>query len=60
MKNRGLRTFLSILAGLAVIYLGSNQRDGSHRVSNTLLLVAAAAALVVWQLTKPGANNSTG
>ncbi|ASW57704.1 hypothetical protein [Plantactinospora sp. KBS50] len=60
MKNRGLRTLLSVLAGLAVIYLGSDQRDGSHRVSNALLLVAAGAGLIVWQLTKPRADRSAG
>lgn len=52
MKNRGFRTFVSILAGLAVIYLGSKQRDGSHHVSNAVLVLGVVAAIIVWNLTK--------
>lgn len=53
VKNRGFRTFLSILAGLAVIYLGSSQPDGSHQVTNALLVLGGITALIVWNLTKP-------
>ncbi|WP_442933599.1 hypothetical protein [Micromonospora sp. CPCC 206060] len=56
MSNRGLRTVLAVLAGLAVLYFGtggSAPADG-RRVTNAVLLLAAGAALAVWYLTRPG------
>ncbi|GAB3807307.1 hypothetical protein [Micromonospora zhanjiangensis] len=55
MKNRGIRTIVALAVGLAVVYFGSANRDGD-RVSNSVLLLAAAAALIVWFATKPSAN----
>ncbi|MFG3706649.1 hypothetical protein ACGF7U_18225 [Micromonospora sp. NPDC047670] len=56
MKDRGMRTFVTVLAGLAVIYFGTTGRseeDGSG-VSGGLVVLALLAALLVWHLTKPG------
>ncbi|MFC7546687.1 hypothetical protein [Plantactinospora sp. GCM10030261] len=47
---------MSILAGLAVIYLGSGQEDGSHQVTNALLVIGGLAGLIVWNLTRPTTN----
>lgn len=55
VKNNGLRTFLSVLAGLAVIFFGTSEGQG---VSTAILVLAAVAGLIVWHLTKPG-NTST-
>ncbi|GAA3749796.1 hypothetical protein GCM10022225_37550 [Plantactinospora mayteni] len=52
MKNKGLRTLLSIGAALAVIYFGSTG-EGGDGVTNTVLLLAVAAGLIVWYLTRP-------
>ncbi|MGX7673015.1 hypothetical protein [Plantactinospora sp. DSM 117369] len=52
MKNKGLRTLLSVGAALAVIYFGrTGEEEG--RVTNTVLLLAVAAGLTVWYLTRP-------
>ncbi|RKR93202.1 hypothetical protein BDK92_7723 [Micromonospora pisi] len=51
VKNKGLRTFLSVLAGLAVIFFGTSDGRG---VTNAILALAVVAALIVWHLTKPG------
>ncbi|WP_369937580.1 hypothetical protein [Plantactinospora sp. BB1] len=54
MKNKGLRTLLSIGAALAVIYFGSTGQEGEGGgVTNTVLLLAVAAGLTVWYLTRP-------
>ncbi|MFY1670644.1 hypothetical protein ACN27G_11860 [Plantactinospora sp. WMMB334] len=52
MKNKGLRTLLSVGAALAVIYFGSTGQEGDG-VTNTVLLLAVAAGLTVWYLTRP-------
>ncbi|MGI5150800.1 hypothetical protein [Plantactinospora sp. KLBMP9567] len=52
MKNKGLRTLLSVGAALAVIYFGSTGEE-EGRVTNTVLLLAVAAGLTVWYLTRP-------
>lgn len=52
VKNKGLRTLLSIGAALAVIYFGSNGEEGGG-VTNTILLLSVAAGLAVWYLTRP-------
>lgn len=56
MKDQGLRTFVTVLTGLAVLYFGSAGRDPGQdgRVSNGVIVLAVAAALLVWHLTKPG------
>ena len=51
VKNNGLRTFLSVLAGLAVIFFGTSEGQG---ISTAILVLAVVAALIVWHLTKPG------
>ncbi|WP_407952024.1 hypothetical protein [Plantactinospora sonchi] len=53
MKNKGLRTLLSIGAALAVIYFGNRPEDGGG-VTNSVLLLAVLAGLAVWYLTRPG------
>ncbi|NJP34003.1 hypothetical protein HCJ94_18940 [Micromonospora sp. HSS6-12] len=58
MKDRGLRTAVTVLAGLAVIYFGttgSDPEDGEG-ISGGLVVLAVLAALLVWHLTKPGNN----
>ncbi|GIG87675.1 hypothetical protein [Plantactinospora endophytica] len=55
MKNKGLRTVLSVGAALAVIYFGSSGSEGG-RVTNTVLLLAVAAGLTVWYLTRPASG----
>ncbi|MBM0256935.1 hypothetical protein AB0F73_29125 [Micromonospora purpureochromogenes] len=56
MKDRGMRTFLAVLAGLAVIYFGATGRSAEEGggISGGVVLLALAAALLVWNLTKPG------
>jgi hypothetical protein len=50
-----MRTFVAVLAGLAVIYFGSTGRDEQQDgISSGLLVLAVLAALLVWNLTKPG------
>ncbi|MEV4482110.1 hypothetical protein AB0K04_09900 [Micromonospora coxensis] len=52
-----MRTFLAVLAGLAVIYFGVTGRSGAEEgsgVSGGVLLLALLASLLVWHLTKPG------
>ncbi|WP_422774774.1 amidophosphoribosyltransferase [Plantactinospora sp. WMMC1484] len=47
-----MRTLLSVGAALAVIYFGSTGQEGDG-VTNTVLLLAVAAGLTVWYLTRP-------
>ncbi|MDG4810168.1 hypothetical protein O7634_25730 [Micromonospora sp. WMMD1120] len=56
MKDRGLRTFVTVLAGLAVIYFGSAGRDPEEGggVSGGVIVLGVLAALLVWHLTRPG------
>ncbi|TDB74946.1 hypothetical protein [Micromonospora sp. KC723] len=57
MRDRGVRTFLAVLAGLAVIYFGVTGRDSTAEgggISGGIALLALLAALLVWHLTKPG------
>ncbi|MFI9638443.1 hypothetical protein ACIG87_00035 [Micromonospora sp. NPDC051925] len=52
-----MRTFLAVLAGLAVIYFGVTGRSSTEEgggVSGGVVLLALLAALLVWHLTKPG------
>ncbi|MGN9811762.1 hypothetical protein ACTMSW_20675 [Micromonospora sp. BQ11] len=51
-----MRTFVTVLAGLAVIYFGTTGRspDDPAGVSGGLVVLALLAALLVWHLTKPG------
>ncbi|SCG40680.1 hypothetical protein GA0070623_0698 [Micromonospora rifamycinica] len=57
VKDRGVRTFLAVLAGLAVIYFGVTGRStGDGGVSGGVVLLALLAALLVWHLTKPAGN----
>ncbi|MET7835641.1 hypothetical protein ABZS44_22785 [Micromonospora sediminicola] len=58
MKDRGLRTFVTVLAGLAVIYFGAtgHRESGAEGsgVSGGVVLLALLASLLAWNLTKPG------
>ncbi|MGW4502849.1 hypothetical protein ACWENR_30115 [Micromonospora sp. NPDC004336] len=56
MKDRGMRTFVTVLAGLAVIYFGTTGRseEDGRGLSGGLVVLALLAALLVWNLTKPG------
>ncbi|PZF89804.1 hypothetical protein [Micromonospora deserti] len=56
MKDRGLRTFVTVLAGLAVIYFGTTGRSPEEGggVTGGLVVLALLASLLVWHLTKPG------
>lgn len=51
-----MRTFLAVLAGLAVIYFGvTGQRDTGEEggITGGLVLLALLASLLVWHLTRP-------
>lgn len=52
VKNKGLRSFLAVAAGLAVIYFGSRPPEGAG-VTNALVVLGLVAATLVWFLTKP-------
>ncbi|MFI5834073.1 hypothetical protein ACIA5A_10400 [Micromonospora sp. NPDC051300] len=58
MKDRGLRTFVTVLAGLAVIYFGATgHRAGGGEgggISGGVVLLALLASLLAWHLTRPG------
>ncbi|MCI4066564.1 hypothetical protein MRQ36_30020 [Micromonospora sp. R77] len=57
MKDQGLRKFVAVLAGLAVIYFGVTGHRGSENgrgLSGGVVLLAVLAGLLVWNLTKPG------
>ncbi|WP_157744501.1 hypothetical protein [Micromonospora viridifaciens] len=60
MRDRGLRTFIAVLAGLAVIYFGvTGHRSGGGEdsgLSGGVVLLALAAAGLVWYLTRPAAK----
>ncbi|MFY1692215.1 hypothetical protein [Plantactinospora sp. WMMB782] len=57
MRNKGLRTLLSVGAALAVIYFGTTGAEGGEDgVTNTVLLLAVAAGLIVWYLTRPASG----
>ncbi len=59
VKDRGLRTFITVLAGLAVIYFGSTgnrQHGGEGGISGGVVLLALLAAALAWNLTKPAAK----
>ncbi|SCF31516.1 hypothetical protein GA0070618_5158 [Micromonospora echinospora] len=49
---------MTVLAGLVVLYFGSAGRDPGEdgRVSNGVIALALVAALLVWNLTKPGGS----
>ncbi|MFF5175715.1 amidophosphoribosyltransferase [Micromonospora sp. NPDC000089] len=52
-----MRTFLAVLAGLAVIYFGVTGRGATEQgqgLSGGVVLLAVAASLLVWYLTRPG------
>ncbi|MGS2615867.1 hypothetical protein ACVCAH_15285 [Micromonospora sp. LZ34] len=51
-----MRTFVTVLAGLAVIYFGTTGRSPEEGggVTGGLVVLALLAALLVWHLTKPG------
>ncbi|MFU8853510.1 hypothetical protein ACNAW0_21355 [Micromonospora sp. SL1-18] len=58
MRDRGLRTFIAVLAGLAVIYFGATGHRSSggegNGISGGVVLLALLAAAAVWYLTRPG------
>lgn len=57
VNNKGLRTFLSVGTGIAVIFFGSRpSADGSGGITNALLVLGVLAAVLVWFLTKPNAG----
>ncbi|WP_422748298.1 hypothetical protein [Micromonospora sp. WMMD1219] len=52
-----MRMFVTVLAGLAVIYFGftgSRDSGGEGGVSGGVVLLALLASLLAWNLTKPG------
>lgn len=58
VKDRGLRTFVTVLAGLAVIYFGATGHRSSggegEGISGGVVLLALLASALAWNLTKPG------
>ncbi|MEU8263963.1 hypothetical protein AB0C02_25470 [Micromonospora sp. NPDC048999] len=58
MRDRGFRTIVAVLVGLAVIYFGvtgHRSNGGQGGLSGGVVLLALLAALLVWWLLKPGA-----
>ncbi|MFG2052392.1 hypothetical protein ACGFI9_00050 [Micromonospora sp. NPDC048930] len=58
MRDRGIRTFITVLAGVAVIYFGvtghrQSGEEGSG-ISGGIVLLALLASALAWHLTKPG------
>ncbi|MGC1212679.1 MAG: hypothetical protein WA890_15585 [Micromonospora sp.] len=56
MNDRAIRKFLTLLAGLAVIYFGVTGHRGSGEkggISGGLVLLALLASALVWYLTRP-------
>lgn len=59
VKDRGFRTFITVLAGLAVIYFGvtgNRHNGGEGGISGGVVLLALLAAALAWNLTKPTAK----
>ncbi|SFC29154.1 hypothetical protein SAMN05216284_103442 [Micromonospora sediminimaris] len=58
VKDRGIRKFVAVLAGLAVIYFGTTGRspEEGRGLSGGLVVLALLASLLVWYLTKPGGD----
>ncbi|WP_091659917.1 hypothetical protein [Micromonospora auratinigra] len=59
MKDRGMRTFIAVLAGLAVIYFGATghrNNGGEGGISGGVVLLALLASALAWNLTKPAAK----
>ncbi|MFJ8579694.1 hypothetical protein [Micromonospora sp. NPDC093277] len=58
MKDRGLRTFIAVLAGLAVIYFAASGHRSSggegSGVSGGVVLLALLVGGLVWYVTRPG------
>jgi hypothetical protein len=50
--SNNTRWFLAVLAGLAVLYFGSDGNDGRGPTSAVVVLAVAVAA-VVWWITRP-------
>lgn len=50
--NNNVRTFLAVLAGVAVLYFGNDGNDGRGPTSAVVILAVAAAA-IVWYVTRP-------
>jgi hypothetical protein len=58
--NRNTRAILAVLTGIAVLYFGNDGNQGEG-VTSAIVLLAAAAAAIVWYLTRPqntGGNKS--
>ena len=56
VRDRGIRTFLTVLAGLAVIYFGvTGHRSTGEQggISGGLVLLALLASALVWYVTRP-------
>ncbi len=54
-----MRTFIAVLAGLAVIYFGVTGHRGSGEqggISGGLVVLALLAAVLVWFLLRPAAK----
>ena len=58
--SRGVRKFLAVLAGLAVIYFGTTGRSAEEGrgITGGLVVLALLAALLVWYLLKPGGDTA--
>lgn len=52
MKQQGPRRVLAVAAFLAVLYFGRGPQ-GERQVTAALVVLAVAAALLVWYLTRP-------
>lgn len=56
--SRNTRIFLAVLAGVAVLYFGNDGNDGKG-VTSAIVVLAAAAALIVWYLTRPQSSGDS-
>lgn len=55
--SNNTRAFLAVLAGLAVLYFGNDGNDG-HGPTSSVVVLAVAAAAIVWYLTRPQKSNA--
>jgi hypothetical protein len=50
--SKNTRAILAVLAGVAVLYFGNDGNDGEG-VTSAVVVLAVAAAVIVWFLTRP-------
>lgn len=57
MTNSGIRLFLALLVGTAVMIFGTNGSDGEGPTT-TLLVLSIAAGVITWYFLRPQKSGS--